>query len=113
VPSYARLPGMLTRTVVPTLVDSLARLRRLDKGHDGLYGMCAPVRSPSGGAHLPNPDSVQDSRRVPNTRLGRRLVLEFRMDAAFFQRDVFRLLAGRLCRSSTRPKDEGRALTLR
>ena len=30
-------------------------------------------------------------------RLGRRLVLEFRMDAAFFQRDVFRLLAGRGC----------------
>ena len=31
------------------------------------------------------------------TRLGRRVVLEFRMDAAFFQRDVFRLLAGRGC----------------
>ena len=30
-------------------------------------------------------------------RLGRRVVLEFRMDAAFFQRDVFRLLAGRSC----------------
>jgi Transposase DDE domain group 1 len=28
-------------------------------------------------------------------RLGRRVVLEFRMDAAFFQRNVFRLLTGR------------------
>src|SRR5213594_2336041 len=30
-------------------------------------------------------------------RLGRRLPLEFRMDAAFFQRDVLRLLAARSC----------------
>jgi Transposase DDE domain group 1 len=31
------------------------------------------------------------------TRLGRRVVLEFRMDAAFFQQNVFRLLARRGC----------------
>src|SRR5437899_11751157 len=30
-------------------------------------------------------------------RLGRGLPLEFRMDAAFFQRDVLRLLAARRC----------------
>jgi hypothetical protein len=33
-------------------------------------------------------------------RLGRRTVLGFRMDAAFFQRDMFRLLAGRGCASA-------------
>jgi hypothetical protein len=31
------------------------------------------------------------------TQLGRRLPLEFRMDAAFFQLDVLRLLAARGC----------------
>jgi Transposase DDE domain group 1 len=36
---------------------------------------------------------IQDLR----TQLGRRVVLEFRMDAAFFQRAVFRLLAARGC----------------
>ncbi len=37
---------------------------------------------------------VIDGLRAP---LGRRLPLEFRMDAAFFQRDVFRLLTARGC----------------
>jgi len=53
------------------------------------------------------PGNVHDSKQavaflrevIDNVRasLGRRLALEFRMDAAFFQRDVFRLLTGRGC----------------
>jgi hypothetical protein len=53
------------------------------------------------------PGNVHDSRQAPaflrevihglRTRFGRRLPLEFRMDAAFFQRDVLRLLPARGC----------------
>ncbi len=53
------------------------------------------------------PGNVHDSKQAVaflrdlitevRTRLGRRLPLEFRMDAAFFQRDVLRLLAARGC----------------
>jgi hypothetical protein len=53
------------------------------------------------------PGNVHDSRQaVPflreliddlRQRLGRQVVLEFRMDAAFFQRGIFRLLAARRC----------------
>jgi hypothetical protein len=53
------------------------------------------------------PGNVHDSKQAAaflrelidavRDRLGRRLPLEFRMDAAFFQRDVLRLLAARDC----------------
>jgi hypothetical protein len=53
------------------------------------------------------PGNVHDSKQAAaflrelidavRTHLGRRLPLEFRMDAAFFQRDVLRLLAARGC----------------
>ena len=53
------------------------------------------------------PGNVHDSTQAvelparadhrPPHRFGRRVVLEFRMDAAFFQRNVFRLLARRGC----------------
>ena len=53
------------------------------------------------------PGNVHDSKQAAaflrdlidsvRSRLGRRLPLEFRMDAAFFQRDVLRLLAARGC----------------
>src|SRR5215475_669964 len=53
------------------------------------------------------PGNVHDSKQAVaflrelitdlRARLGRHVVLEFRMDAAFFQRNVFRLLAGRGC----------------
>src|SRR2546426_12837432 len=43
----------------------------------------------------PSPSCVSSSRACG--RLGRALPLEFRMDAAFCQRDVFRLLAARRC----------------
>src|ERR671919_56937 len=53
------------------------------------------------------PGNVHDSKQSAaflreliagvRSRLGRRLPLEFRMDAAFFQPDVLRLLAGRGC----------------
>jgi hypothetical protein len=53
------------------------------------------------------PGNVHDSKQAAaflrevidavQGRLGRRLPLEFRMDAAFFQRDVLRLLAARGC----------------
>ena len=53
------------------------------------------------------PGNVHDSRQATvflrdlidsvQAQVGRRLPLEFRMDAAFFQRDVFRLLAARGC----------------
>ncbi len=53
------------------------------------------------------PGNVHDSKQAVSflrevidglrSHLGRRLPLEFRMDAAFFQRDVFRLLTARRC----------------
>ena len=53
------------------------------------------------------PGNVHDSKQAPaflramidrvRARLGHALPLEFRMDAAFFQRDVLRLLAARGC----------------
>jgi hypothetical protein len=53
------------------------------------------------------PGNVHDSKQAVSflrdlidrlqTRLGRSLPLEFRMDAAFFQRDILRLLARRRC----------------
>jgi hypothetical protein len=53
------------------------------------------------------PGNVHDSKQATaflrnlidavRTRLGRRVPLEFRMDAAFFQADVLRLLAARRC----------------
>ena len=72
------------------------------------YPLVAHVAQTGHSLRLKNrPGNVHDSKQsaaflrelieAVRARLGRSLPLEFRMDAAFFQRDVLRLLAARRC----------------
>jgi hypothetical protein len=76
--------------------------------HLSYYPLLAHIAQTGHVLRLKNrPGNVHDSTQAVaflretidtvRTRLGRRVPLEFRMDAAFFQRDIFRLLAARGC----------------
>jgi len=114
--TLARLPlPRLTLDVDGTVVRTGATVAWAFRGFNphhrkdlSYYPLVAHVAQTGHILRLKNrPGNVHDSKQSAaflreliagvRGRLGRSLPLEFRMDAAFFQRDVLRLLAGRGC----------------
>jgi hypothetical protein len=109
-----RLPR-LTIDVDGTVVCTGAQVQWAFRGfnphhrkHLSYYPLLAHVAQTGHILRVKNrPGNVHDSKQAVafvreligsvRARLGRRLPLEFRMDAAFFQRDILRLLAARGC----------------
>ena len=109
-------------TVVRTGGDRRLGLPRVQSASSEGPQLLPPARACGPDGHIlrlkNRPGNVHDSKQAAaflrevidglRGRFGRRLPLEFRMDAAFFQRDVLRLLAG----ARLPLRDQGRLLEL-